>query len=239
MNKENILFGVIGLLLGLIIGFVFTNSLNRNGASVVVSSSPVSSQTNASPNANLPAGHPTIDTQQQTPALPEIQQAIDKAKQNPNDFEAQIKVADLYNQIEKYDESAEYLKIANKLKPDNYETIVNLGNVNFDGGKLAEAEKWYSQALAKKKDDANVRTDLGLTFIFRDTPNYDRAIQEFQTVLSANPNHVQALQNMVVAYTRQGDGAKAQETLTKLQSADPTNLAIPKLRDEIQKLPTQ
>ena len=29
MNKENILFGVVGLLAGLIIGFMFTNSINK------------------------------------------------------------------------------------------------------------------------------------------------------------------------------------------------------------------
>ena len=44
---------------------------------------------------------------------------------------------------------------ANKLKPDDYDTIVHLGNTYFDAAdtdptKFPDAEKWYAQALAKK-----------------------------------------------------------------------------------------
>lgn len=236
MNKENILYGVIGLLVGLIIGFMFANSVNRN--STAPNAAATMPQTNVPPNANMPAGHPDINGQQQTGSapMPDIQPAIDNAKNNPTSFEAQIKVAELYNQAEKYEEAAEYLKVANKLNPEHYETIVNLGNVSFDSGNFDEAEKWYTAALVKKKDDANVRTDLGLTYVFRENPEYDKAIKEFQTVLTAEPNHIQALQNMTVAFVRKGDGAKAKETLTKLEAVDPANLAIPKLKEQVQKL---
>jgi tetratricopeptide (TPR) repeat protein len=240
MSKENTLFVIIGLLLGTIIGFTFANSVNHSAATPTAATTTMA-QTSAppiEPNANMPAGHPDINSNQPSSSAPkpDIQAAADYAKKNPTDFEAQIKAAELYNQDEKYEESAEYLKIANKLKPDHYETIVNLGNVYFDGGKFEEAEKWYQNALAIKKDDGNVRTDLGLTFVFRDPANYNRAIQEFQTVLSANPNQVQALQNLVFAFTKSNDVNKAKETLAKLESADPANPAIAKLREEIQKL---
>ncbi len=235
MNKENILFGIVGLLGGVIIGFMFANSLNRN--MTAQPTSPMSST--MSSNSNVPTGHPDISGgQQPSDSMPQIQTAIDVAKKNPNDFDAQIKVAELYNQIERYEDVAEFLKIANKLKPDHYETMVNLGNVSFDSGKFDEAEKWYLTALAKKKDDVNVRTDLGLTFIFRDKPNYDRAIQEFNVVLASNPNHIQALQNSVVAYLRKGDSTKAKENLAKLEGVDPTNSAIPRLKKELEKSPS-
>ncbi len=232
MNKNNILFIIIGLFLGLIIGFIAANSTFRNSMTPI---SPAAA-TLAQPNANIPAGHPDI-TGQQTPApMPDIQPAIDNAKANPTDFEAQLKVAELFNQGERYEEAAEYLKIANKLKPDHYQTIVNLGNVGFDGGNFAEAEKWYSAALAINKEDTNVRTDLGLTFVFRENPNYDRAITEFKTVLASSPNHVQALQNLTVAYLRKGDRANAKETLAKLEIVDSANLAIPKFKEQLQKM---
>jgi tetratricopeptide (TPR) repeat protein len=147
-----------------------------------------------------------------------------------------LKVAELYNQAERYEQAAEYLKIANKLKPEHYQTIVNLGNVGFDGGNFAEAEKWYSAALTIKKDDTNVRTDLGLTYVFRENPDYDRAIVEFKTVLGADSDHVQALQNLTVAYLRKGDSSNAKETLAKLEIADPANLAIPKFKEQLQQL---
>jgi tetratricopeptide (TPR) repeat protein len=168
--------------------------------------------------------------------VPEVQAAIDNAKQNPTDFDAQLKAAELYYQIQRFESAIEYLKAASELQPDNYDVLVNLANANFDAGRYEEAEKIYTKALVKKPDDLNVRTDLGLTFIFRETPNYDRAVQEFKRVLDVDSNHVQALQNLTVAYTKKSDKAAATETLARLEQVDATNNAISKLRDEIQKI---
>ena len=230
MNKDNLLFGIIGLMAGLIIGFAIANSINKNELMRV---SPVASQ-----NSNIPPGHPEIGGNKEG-MQPQVQAAIETAKQNPNDFDAQLKAAEMYYQIQKFDGAVDFLKQANKLKPDDYETIVNLGNAYFDAKNFADAEKWYSAALARKADDVNVRTDLGLTFIFREPPNYDRAVQEFLRSLEKEPNHVQALQNLTVTYTKKGDAAKAKETLSRLEVVDSTNEAIPTLREEIQKMPSK
>ena len=231
MTKDNILFGVVGLLVGLIIGFLFTNSVNQRMAATGTATAPVTQNANT-----LPEGHPDIANSSGAPMggmQPEVQAAIEDARKQPDNFDAQVKAAELYYQIQRFDGAIEFLKKANQLKPDNYEVIVHLGNANFDGDHYQEAEKWYTAALAKKPDDVNVRTDLGLTFILRDPPNYDRAIQEFQRSLETDPNHIQTLQNLTVAYTKKGDAAKANATLTKLESVDAGNAAIPKLREDI------
>jgi Flp pilus assembly protein TadD len=75
--------------------------------------------------------------------------------------------------------------------------------------------------------------------LFRNPPNYDRGIQEFQRSLQTDPNHLQTIQNLAVAYTKKGDAANAKTTLAKLESLDATNAAIPKLREDIQKLETK
>lgn len=234
MNKENILFGVVGLLAGLIIGFMFANSVNQRSA--------VAPTADMRLNSNMPADHPAVPPGSTAPGGtqgamgPEVQAAIDKAKASPDDFDAQVKAAEMYYQIERFDDAITFLKAANKLKPDDREIIVHLGNANFDGNHYEEAEKWYSAALAKKADDVSVRTDLGLTFVFRDPPNYDRAIQEFNQSLQTDPNHIQTLQNLTVAYTKKGDTAKANATLTKLEGVDPSNKAISKLKEDIGKI---
>jgi len=233
MNKENILFGIVGLLAGVIIGFMFANSVNQQG--MVASTSPA---TGAS-NTVLPPGHPEIQggqNQQSMASVPEVQAAIDQARKEPDNFDAQMKAAEFYNQIQRFDGAIEFLTRANQLKPNDYDVIVQLGNSNFDSDKYTEAEKWYARALTMKSDDINVRTDLGLTFIFRDPPNYDRAIQEFNRSLQIDPDHVQTLQNLTVAYTKKGDAEKAKSTLTKLEQVDPSNSAISKLREDIKKL---
>ena len=229
MSKENILFVIIGLLGGLIIGFVFANSVNQRGAQ------PAAAVAGQLPNANLPAGHPEVPGGSGG-MQPEIQAAIDAANKDPKNFDAQLKAAEFYYQIERFEGAIEFLKRANEIKPESREVLVHLANAYFDSGKYEEAEKWYVAALAKKDDDVNARTDLGLTFIFREKPNYDRAIQEFQKSLAVDPNHRQTLQNLTVAYTKKGDSANANQTLAKLEGLDPTNNSISKLREDIKKI---
>ena len=198
VNKENILFSIVGLLLGLIIGFFFANSVNQSAA---VAPAAVAGMPST---AALPGGHPPVPGAAGGGAVPEVQAAIENARQNPTDFDAQIKAAQLYYQIQRFDGAIEFLQKANELQPDNYEVMVHVGDANFDANKYEEAENWYTKALAKKATDVDVRTDLGLTFIFRDKPDYDRAIQEFKRVLDENPTHTQAMQNLTVAYTKKG-----------------------------------
>lgn len=227
INKENILFGIVGLLFGLIVGFMFANSVNQGG---MIAATP-----SGVPNANLPTGHPDLGGPGGGMQA-EVQSAIDTARNEPGNFEAQMKAAEMFYQIQRMDGAIEFLVNANKLQPENYEVIVNLGNANFDASKYEEAEKWYTSALAKKQDDVNVRTDLGLTFVFRSQPDYDRAIREFKRSLEIDPKHVQALQNLTVAYVKKNDSANANATLAKLESIDGSNAAIAKLREDVSKL---
>ncbi len=227
MNKENILFATVGLLLGLIVGFMGANYLNRNAAPAA---------TNAANQLGLPADHPAIQGQADPAAIQEAQTASEKAEAEPENFDSQVKAAELLYRLQRFDDAVKYYTRANAIKPDDYQVIVNLGNATFDGQKFVEAEKWYAKALDIRQDDVNVRTDLGLTFIFREPPDYDRAVAEFTRSLELDPKHPQTLQNLVVAYTKKNDAAKATETLTRLEEADPGNQSIPKLKEEIAKV---
>ena len=225
LTKDNILFGIVGLLIGLIVGFMFTNSMNKSYGV----GSPAMTQ-----NANLPSGHPTVPGDDTGGgSIPEVQAAIEKARGEPDNFDAQMKAAELYYQIQRFEGSIEFLTRASKIKPDDYGVTVQLGNANFDAGKYEEAEKWYTAALSKKPDDVAVRSDLGLTLVFRDPPNYDRAIEEFKRALEKDPKHIQTLQNLTVAYSKKGDPDSAKATLAKLEGVDPENSSIPKLREAI------
>jgi tetratricopeptide (TPR) repeat protein len=230
MTKENTLFVIVGLLLGFMVGFFFANSVNQGAA--------LAGGTPGMPaSAAMPSGHPAVPGAGNS--IPEVQAAIDRAKQAPNDFDAQMKAAELYYQIQRFDSAAEYLKRANELQPENYDVLVNLANAYFDSGKYEDAEKIYASALGKKPDDVDVRTDMGLTFIFREKPDHDRAIKEFKQVLEMKPDHIQGLQNLTVAYTKKADTANATATLARLEQVDPSNNAIAKLREEIQRIPAK
>ena len=235
MKKENLMFAVIGLLVGLIIGFMFANSVNR---SAMNQTPPTASASNSagggsqSGNPALPADHPPIgttggDTSNAGPggaaAIAQVSAAIEKAKAEPQNYEAQMTAGDLYYQIQRFEESTKFYDAASKLKPGDTESLVKLGNAYFDAEKYPEAEKAYTQVLEKDPKNINVRTDMGLTFFLREPRDIDRAIKEYKTSLSIDPNHEITLQNLALAYKEKGDTADYNATLDKLKKIDPNN----------------
>ena len=90
----------------------------------------------------------------------EVTASIEKARTEPKNFEAQVKAAELYYQIQRYDQAIEFLLKANQLQPTDYRTVVILGMVNLDAGHFDIAEKWYRAAMKMKNDDVMVLSGL-------------------------------------------------------------------------------
>src|SRR5215210_4684277 len=95
MNKDNILIGIIGLLLGFIIGFMFANSANQRTAQ------PTTAGALTQQNPALPPDHPPIQNGSggQGAMLADVQAALKLAKDQPENFDAQMKAAENYYQI--------------------------------------------------------------------------------------------------------------------------------------------
>lgn len=233
MKKENIPFLIIGVLLGFIGGFVLANQINRSSAV-----NAAATQTSSLPTGPMAA--PTADSlnhgsiPNNSGMLPDVQKKIEKAKNEPDNFEAQIAAGEMFAKIQRFDKSLEYFERANNIKPDDYQALVLLGNANFDMNKYEESEKWYVKALEKKPDDIAVRTDLGLSFFLRERPDFDRAIKEYKLSLEKDPNHEKTLQNLSAAYNAKGDKQAYEETLARLEKVNPQNPAIRRMRGENQ-----
>lgn len=227
MSKKNLFYGVGGLALGLVIGFFIANSINR---SAISQQALTQNQTNS---PNFPQ-QPSAAVQTAPGAMmPQIAETLEKAKNKPNNFAAQVKAGDLYAQIQKFDKAVEFYEKALQINRDDYETIVKTGNSYFDMRQFETAEKWYLRALEKNADDVNVRTDLGTTFVERANPDFERAIKEFQTSLQKNPRHEPTLYNLGVAYLKKGDTAAAQKTLRQFEEINPQSELMIKLRQVI------
>ncbi|MFM9904705.1 MAG: tetratricopeptide repeat protein [Pyrinomonadaceae bacterium] len=235
MKKDNLMFGVLGLVVGIVVGFMGANSMNRSASGQGPTAPPPSSATAPSGIPNLPPDHPPLGTSSgsggdpaQSGPLPQVAEAIEKAKQRPQDYDAQMTAADLYYQIQKFDDAAKFYEAANKLKPGEVEPMVKAGNAYFDAEKYDQAERWYLQALQKNANNINVRTDLGLTFFLREPRDIDRAIKEYKTSLTLDPNHEITLQNLALAYTENGDKQSLAITLEKLRKVNPKNPVLTK-----------
>ena len=151
MTRENLLFAIIGILLGFIIGFLLANSINQRDFAARLGA------TAGQQSQNLPPNHPPIGGDQTGEGgqqmLASVQTAMKQARENPNDFEAQVTAAKLEYQIQRYDQAIEYLLAANKLKPDDFDVLGMLGEANMDAKHYDAAAKWYKAALIKKPGD--------------------------------------------------------------------------------------
>src|ERR1043166_157054 len=163
MTRDNLLFIIIGVLFGFIVGFLFSSTMNQRYG-------PGAPQPGAA-SGPLPADHPPVGANQAAPGSGpmqgEVSASIEKARSEPKNFEAQVKAAELFYQIQRYDPAIEYLLKANQLKPDDYQTLVALGLLNLDAGHYEIAEKWYKAALQKKRSEehtSELQSRFGISY---------------------------------------------------------------------------
>lgn len=158
MSRENLLFAIIGILLGFIVGFMFASSMSQKQATQLAGAS-----------QGLPADHPPIaggggqNAPDPQAMRAEVAGQLEKARNEPNNFDAQIKAAQLYYQIQRYDQAIEFLLKANTLKPTDYQTVVALAVTNLDAEHYDTAERWYRAAMKMKSDDVMVLAGLADT----------------------------------------------------------------------------
>lgn len=244
MSKHNLLYSIIGLLLGFIIGFTFANQTNRGPAG---GARPADERTRSAappPGAahpeNANAGAPN------SPTEAEIRDAIAKADARADDVALQrnfgmvlYRYANQTRNASLLPDVARMLKRAYDANPKDRELAVSLGNVLFDIGqatdpaRFTEAREYYAKALEIKPDDANVRTDLGLTYYFGQPSDPQRAITEYRKSLAIDPRHEPTLQNLAAALMTVGKTDEAQKTIDQLSSLNPSNPALSDLRAQM------
>ena len=125
-----------------------------------------------------------------------------------------------------------------KQNPKDFDSIVELANMNFDQKNYDDAINLYKKALAIRPDALNVRTDMGTAMFYLN--HYDDAIATFQEVLKSDPNNAQALFNLGVAMLHgKNDPKRALEYWQKLVETNPNHPQAEFVRQQIQKLKEQ
>ncbi len=89
--------------------------------------------------------------------------------------------------------TAPLLEAVNK-DPNDYGSLVRLGDMYYDVKQFPNAIQFYERALALQPGSPDVRTDLGTAYWY--SGNTDKAIAELQTSLKYKPGHAQALFNL-------------------------------------------
>jgi cytochrome c-type biogenesis protein CcmH/NrfG len=125
-----------------------------------------------------------------------------------------------------------------KQNPQDFDSIVELANMNFDQRNFNEAINLYRKALEVRPSALNVRTDMGTAMFYQD--RFDEAIAQFQETLKADPSNAQALFNMGVAMLHGKQDAKgALASWERLVATNPNHPQAAFVKDQILKLREQ
>lgn len=134
MQKQNLIFGLVGIVIGVVLGYFTTQSINKNATPATNSAAAAAPQ--------APAGMPQ-----------EVLAMLKKANDEPNNFEAQVQVAMLYRQIGRREKEVEFLQRAAKLKPTDTTVLQSLTQTLIETGNKADAESTLKQL--EKADPKN------------------------------------------------------------------------------------
>lgn len=224
MNRENTLFAAVGLLLGYAAAFTLVVYLNQG---------PAPASRGAAAGGAAASGQPMNAVKEQQRLESEAMQATQKARQEPENFEAQVAAANASVGTGDYEGAIDFLTRANKLRPDDHETLLMLGRANFEARRYDVAGRWYTDALKRKPEDLDARSELALTYFLRTPSDLDRAVSEFNATLARDPSHEPTLHNMTLVYIQTGKFSEAEAALARLEKASPQNDKLPMLRERL------
>lgn len=246
VNRLKLLYVAVGLLLGFAAGFYFADHTNHKELDRL------RADLAQARGAGAHAAQPQSDNVNAAPVEKnsltddELRNVVAKADAKPDDTDLQRKVGQgLYLYAARFEQPAllpeaiRILQRANAAAPQDYDTLVVLGNAEFDLARTTDpahfktARAYYTQALTRKPGDINVRTDLGLTYYF-DTPSDPRrAISEYRKSLAQDAQHEMTLQNLAAALIATGELTEAQQRLDELQKVNAANPALTDLRAQL------
>lgn len=238
MTKQNVLIAIAAGLMGVILGFMLANSLNRRE---MTSRTP--------PPEQAPAVAASGDNSAAATTLTpeELRSRVEMADRNPTDFKFQkglglslYRYASLKQDASILPDAIRIMQRALDMDEADRDLQIALGNAHFDVGyfnkdnaSFDRARGFYAKALNRVPGDTDVRTDLALTYYLQQPPDLETAVKEFEKGLEANPKHERSLQFLIQTFVKKNDTAKANEALERLKAANPANPAIGELTSMI------
>jgi Flp pilus assembly protein TadD len=110
--------------------------------------------------------------------------------------------------------------------PKNFEALVQLGDMYMDAAKFPQAIDYLERAVAVR-DDANVRTDLGICYKQAGQPG--SALAEFERAASLAPEQWQPLFNETIVLNDLHRTDEARTVAAKLKQMKPDDPEVQKL----------
>jgi cytochrome c-type biogenesis protein CcmH/NrfG len=170
------------LLLGVALGYLFRGSASPDAAAASTSSDVASGSV---PSQSQP---PQITPEQQK-AMAEkaVAPLLASLRENPDDFDAVVKVANLYYDGQQYSDAVQFYQRALKIQPRNADVITDLGTSFWYTGDADKAIDEFQTALKYQPGRASTLFNLGIVR-WQGKKDPQGAVQAWEELLRRNPN---------------------------------------------------
>lgn len=180
-STQGYLLAVFCLVLGVALGYLFRGSASP--ATTVSASAPVES----SSTQNQRQGPQITPEQRKAMVEKTVAPLLAGLDQNPDDFDAVVKVANLYYDGQQYSDAIKFYERALTLQPRNADVITDLGTSFWYAGDADKAIAEFETALKYQPARASTLFNLGIVrWQGKKDPN--GAVQAWQELLRKNPD---------------------------------------------------
>jgi tetratricopeptide (TPR) repeat protein len=192
MTKDNLIFGLAGMVVGVIIGVVLMNSSapRQAGAIAPVQQQAVTSSSPASTSpeqGQLPEGHPRVDEAALKQRLAEQKEVL---KKDPNNQDATISIANVNFDLKNYQEAIQWYEKALQRDSSNINLITDLGTSHMWMGNYDKAIELYNKSLSM--DPKHLQSLMNMGIVRMSTGDRAGAAEMWEKVLTYYPNHPEA-----------------------------------------------
>ena len=188
MNRDNVLFTVIGLLAGFISGYFLHESMSERQPARRIATEGVSAAAPA-PGGGAAAGGAT-SAPGATGGMQEVQRLRQYVEENPQDADAVQMLANLNYDIQNWSRAAELYGRFLELRPDDPDTMTDLGASLRNMGQIDQALAQFRRVRELAPDHWQARYNEILVLAFdRNDPAAARgALAELKSIQPQNPD---------------------------------------------------
>lgn len=179
MNKDNLLFAVVGILVGFVSGFLLKEAMDIRQPPRIVAGQTVGQQ--------APAGGP-LPGGGAGPASTEVQELVAHLQKNPDDAEATRRLADLNFEIQNWGRAGELYSRYLELRGADPDVLSDLAVCNRGLGEMdkALANLRQAQQLAPEHWQSVYNEVIILAF---DLKQFDQATQVLEKLKKMQPDN--------------------------------------------------
>lgn len=181
MRKQAWLF----LLLGFAVGFGVFYAWTKQRAPQVVRAMPVPVDGSTPSAAQAPGAPPPppVDTAR-------VQQLQTEIKNNPNDFEAMVELANINFDQRNFEDAINLYTKALDVRPDDVNVRTDLGTAMFYANRLDDGIVQFKKVLQVNPNHAPTLFNMGVAMLHGKS-DPEAALQYWQKLVDTNPNYPQ------------------------------------------------